>query len=75
VPLDDNQREAARAELARRRVMVWIIGLGFVTAVVIAATSVAPWAAILLAALGAVVTTMAVSRYRQLVVAVEQADR
>jgi hypothetical protein len=55
--------------------MVWKIGLGLVIAVVIAATSVAPWAAILLAALGAVFTTMAVMRYRQLVAAVEQADR
>jgi hypothetical protein len=55
--------------------MVWKIGLGLVIAVVIAATSVAPWAAILLAALGAVVTTMAVMWYRQLVAAVEQADR
>ena len=75
MPLDDDQREAARAELGRRRVMVWKIGLGLVIAVVIAATSVAPWAAILLAALGAVVTTMAVMWYRQLVAAVEQADR
>ena len=58
-----------------RRVMVWIIGLCFVIAVVIAGTSLAPWAAILLAALGAVVTTMVVVRYRQLVAAVEQADR
>jgi len=55
--------------------MVWQIGLSFVIAVVIAATSLAPWAAILFAALGGVVTTMAVMRYRQLVVAVRQADR
>jgi hypothetical protein len=55
--------------------MVWQIGLSFVIAVVIAAASLAPWAALLLAALGAVVTTMAVMRYRQLVTAVEQADR
>jgi hypothetical protein len=75
VPLDDDQREVARAELRRRRVMVWQIGFSFVIAVVIAATSLAPWAAILFAALGGVVTTMAVMRYRQLVVAVGQADR
>jgi hypothetical protein len=55
--------------------MVWIIGLCWVIAVVIAATSIAPWAAILLAALGTVNTTMAVMRYRQLVAAVEQVDR
>ena len=54
---------------------MWTIGLGFVIVVVIAATSIAPWAAILIAALGAVVTTMAVMRYRQLVAAVEHADR
>jgi hypothetical protein len=75
VPLDDDQREAARAELGRRRVMVWQIGLCSVIAVVIAATSLASWVALLLAALGAVATTMAVVRYRQLVAAVEQADR
>ena len=55
--------------------MVWQIGLCSVIAVVIAATSLAPWAALLLAALGAVATTMAVVRYHQLVAAVEQADR
>jgi hypothetical protein len=75
VPLDHNQREAARAELGRRRLMVWMIGLYSAVAVVIAATSVAPWTAILLAALGALVTTMAGLRYRQLVAAVDQADR
>jgi uncharacterized membrane protein len=53
---------------------VWIVALCFVGSV-IAATSVTAWFAILLAVLGAVVTTMAIARYRHLVAAVEQADR
>jgi uncharacterized membrane protein len=74
VPLEDDHREAAQAELARRRLAVWIVALCFVGSV-IAATSVTAWFAILLAVLGAVVTTMAIARYRHLVAAVEQADR
>jgi uncharacterized membrane protein YoaK (UPF0700 family) len=55
--------------------MFWIVFLGFSIAAVIAATAVAPWGAILVAALGGLITTMVGRRYHQLVAAVEQADR
>ena len=73
MPLDDQQLAALRAELARRRVMVWIIGVCFVGAV-IAASAITPWLGFAAGVLGVLVMTMAIARYRELVAAVQRAS-
>ena len=71
-PLDDRERAEVQAALAQRRVLVWLIGLCFLIAIGIGAV-IAPWVAVVIGALGVVVTPMAVARYRKIAVAVNEA--